>query len=455
MANFGALSSLGLGSGVLNYDVIEKLKEADKAAMINPIDKKYDLTKQKESDLSNITMLTSSLKTSILDLANGTFYSKRQASVIGDDVSVKVNDGVDPQEISMTVNQLAQRDVWESKGFSDTESAVTDKDTTMTLSIDGTDYTIDVKAGTTLEKLRDQINEATDGKIEASILDTGGDTPYSLILKSSDTGATQAITATFDDGDDSTDDDDFLNLTNVQTAQDAEFIYNGVTVTRDTNTVDDLLVGVTFELLKADSSATNTIDISQDEQGIADTMQTFVDTYNSWIQAMNDATKFDEEAGTAGIFQGESAIRQLKTDVARALFGSTPTGEGVGTYGISVNEDGLISFDRSTFIDALENDGESLMKTFSDENTGVFTRLNQVLGDAIDPINGSLSLLDQQYKRDEDRLQEERDRNLEILDARYNTMAMRFAMYDEMIGQMNNDFMALQSMIDAMTKNKD
>lgn len=451
MADFGALSSLGLGSGVLNYDVIDKLKEADKAVMIDPIDKKYDLTKQKEKDLSNITMLTSSLKTSILDLANGTFYAKRSAGVNGDGVKVSVNDGVDPQEISMTVNQLAQRDVLESKGFASGTTSVTDRDTTMTLTIDGQAFSLDVKAGTTLEQLRDQINEATDGRIEASILDTGGTDPMHLILKSSETGADQAITAAFDDGDDTTDNDDFLSLANVQSAQDAEFVYNGVTVTRASNTVDDLLPGVTFELLRADPSAPNTIDIVQDTEGIADSMQTFVDTYNSWINAMNDATNFDQEKGTAGIFQGESIIRQLKTDVSRTLFGVTPTGQGVATYGISVNEDGLISFDRSTFTEALQNDGETLMKTFSDENDGIFARLNDLLANATDSVDGSLTLLDNQYKNDEKRLQAERDRNLEILDARYNTMAMQFAMYDEMIGKLNNNFMALQSMIDAQT----
>jgi flagellar hook-associated protein 2 len=310
-----------------------------------------------------------------------------------------VKDGVDVQEISFDVNKLAKRDVWQSKGFASTTSSVADRDTTLTLNLDGTDYAIDVKAGTTLEQLRDQINETTEGKIEASILNTGGETPYSLVLKSRDTGAEQAITATFDDGDPDTSDDDFLELSNVQTAQDAEFVYNGVTITRPTNTVDDLIPGVTFELLKADT--TNTVKISQDKEGIADTVQTFIDTYNSWIQAMNDATKFDEDAGTVGIFQGESAIRQLKTDVTRALFGVTPEGLGVANYGISVDEDGLISFDRSTFMDALETDGERLADTFSDENHGVFAKLNRVLAEATDPLDGSLALLDQQYKRDD------------------------------------------------------
>lgn len=451
MANFGALSSLGLGSGVLNYDVIDKLKKADENIIVKPIENQYKMTQQKEKDLANITMVTSALKTAVLDLANGTFYAKRAASVNGDDVKVTVQDGVDPQQIAMTVEQLAQRDVWESKGFSSETASVVDRDTTMTMTIDGSDYSLDVKAGTTLEELREMINETTEGRITASILDAGGDDPMHLILKSDETGADQAIGVTFDDGDSNTSDDDFLSLDNVQSAQNAIFKYNGVTVERAANKFDDLIPGVTFELLKADPNAVDTVNITQDVEGIADTMQNFVDTYNKWISAMNDATKFDEEKGTAGIFQGNSTIRELKNDVAQTLFAVTPEGKGLASFGISVNKDGMISLDRTAFIQALETDGKTLEKTFSDDVNGVFTKLNDLLAQATDPINGTLTLLDNQFKDEEKRLEEERTTAMKRIDAKYSVMAQRFALYDEMIGKMNNNFMALQSMIDAQT----
>ena len=38
----GKLSSLGIGSNVLNYDTIDKLRKADEGAQIAPIDKKIE-----------------------------------------------------------------------------------------------------------------------------------------------------------------------------------------------------------------------------------------------------------------------------------------------------------------------------------------------------------------------------------------------------------------------------
>ena len=61
MADLGTLSSLGIGSGVLNYDVIDKLKNADKSIMVKPLENKLDLLKKKESALSQFITIGSTV----------------------------------------------------------------------------------------------------------------------------------------------------------------------------------------------------------------------------------------------------------------------------------------------------------------------------------------------------------------------------------------------------------
>ena len=449
MANIGALSSLGLGSsGVLSYDVIDQLKEADKKAMIDPIDRKYELLEEKRKNLDSLSTLTASLKSSVLDLSSGAFYAKRTVETVGDSVKATVVDGVAPQEFTVSVQQLAKRDIWQSKGFAAKDSAVTTVDTTMTLTIDGKDYTIDVTAGTTLDELKDLITEKSEGKVIASILDTGAASdPFTLILKSAETGAANAISVAYDDGDAATTNDDFLSLSNVQSAVNAKFTYNGVVVERASNSVEDLVTGMTLELLKEDNT-TNTVEIVQDVDGIADQMSLFVESYNNWISAMNDAVKYDPDNQTAGIFQDESAIKRLISDVTGALYDATPDGYGVASFGLSVNRDGFISFDKGAFTQALRSDPDQVEKVFSDPDNGIFTKVNDILGDATG-TNGALTLLDQRFETQEDRLSEERQRAVELLDARYAIMAQRFMAYDNIIGQLNTSFQALQNLIDA------
>jgi len=455
----GALSSLGAGSnGTLSYDIIDKLKSADIGIMVKPIDRKIAKIKDQEKALDNITTMTATLKTTVVDLADDTFYEKRKVSVNGKDVSVKANDGVAVQDIEMTVSQLAKIDINQSKGFESETSSVTDSDTSMTISIDGNDYEIDVDAGTTLEELRDKITEATEGKVIASILNTGGDKPYSLILKSAETGADQAISVSYGDTDgDGTPnedpDDDFLGLTNVQSAQDAKFKFNGVDITRSKNEIKDLVIGVTFNL-KGESGEKNSISIKQDVDGIADMVEEFVNSYNSWRSKIEEVTKYDPDGKTTGVFMGDSTMRRLHLDVRYAIFNSSVNGKNLSSYGMDVSKDGIMTFDKSEFIKKFKEDPNEAVKVFTNEAGGVFSSLNEALKKATDSQNGYLKNYEDELKRDEDRYSDERDKTMEMLDTRYETMALQFAAYDEMISTMNISYQSLQMQIDAQLAKK-
>ncbi len=274
-----------------------------------------------------------------------------------------------------------------------------------------------------------------------------------LVLKSEETGSDNAITVSYDDGDSNTADDDFLNLTNTQQAVNAQITYNGIDIERSTNKIDDIITGVTFNLLKEAPSDSNHISIKQDVEGIADEMGIFVDSYNAWVNAMNDAVKYDPEQKTVGIFQDESAIKRLVSDVTAALFGTNADGKGAATFGLSVNRDGLISFDRAAFTEALRREPDEVEKVFSDPDDGIFTTLNDTLREATGS-NGALNLLEKEFKNEQKRLDEEKLRNNEMLEARYAVMAQRFMMYDSMIGQMTVSFQSLQNIINAELNGK-
>ncbi|GAB6074545.1 flagellar filament capping protein FliD [Nautilia lithotrophica] len=190
MADIGTLSSLGIGSGVLNYDIIDKLKNADKDAMVKPLEDKLDLLKKRESALSQFITIGSTVKTDILDLADGTLFAKVTTNVSDGSVSVEAEDGVEPQSFDINVSQLAENDVFQSNGFASMDSIVNNSggDVTLSIGIGGVETTFTLKAGATLNDLKEAINNA-DAGVTASIIDTGvGDNPYKLVLKADKTG---------------------------------------------------------------------------------------------------------------------------------------------------------------------------------------------------------------------------------------------------------------------------
>jgi len=193
MGDFGALSSLGIGSGVLKYDVIEKLKKADEQLMIDPLKEKLDLTKKREQALSQFITIASTVKSDIMDLADGTLFAKVNTNVSGSSINVNANDGVKPQSFDIDVENLAKNDVYESKGFASSDTSITSNDATLKIGVGGTSVDIDLKSGATLSDLRDAINNANAG-VTAQIIDTGvGDNPYKLILKANETGKDNTI----------------------------------------------------------------------------------------------------------------------------------------------------------------------------------------------------------------------------------------------------------------------
>ncbi|WP_456479482.1 flagellar filament capping protein FliD [Nautilia sp.] len=190
MADIGTLSSLGIGSGVLSYDVIDKLKQADQDAMVKPLEDKLDLLKKKESALSQFITIGAAVKTDILDLADGTLFAKVNTSVNGSSVNVTANDGVSPQTFDINVTQLAENDVFQSKGYASTDSVIngSGSDVTFEIGVGGVVTSVTLKDGGTLEDLKEAINNSNAG-VTASIIDTGiGDSPYKLVLKADETG---------------------------------------------------------------------------------------------------------------------------------------------------------------------------------------------------------------------------------------------------------------------------
>lgn len=394
-----SLSSLGLGSsGVLSYDVIDQLRSADEAAQLDPIDTKLTTNSTMQTDLSKITSLTSTLKSSVSSLADETNYLQRSTSVSNTDVSVTADAGTNLQDFTLHVDTLAKQDIYQSTGFVSQTSTFTTNSDTLKINIGGKDYEFSVSASTTLTDLKDMINDKLDGKVTASILNTGGTNPYRLILKSDDTGADNAMTITSGTastltslGLDSTDN-------HLQTATDASFTYNGISVTRSSNTIDDLQNGVTITLNQAQEAGTNTtVSITQDWTDVKDQLTSLVSSYNDLMTNLTSATKYDSATSTSGVFQGVSQLNQLSTDIRKQILSVDSQGRSLVDFGISLNDSGTLEFDESAFNALTKTDSKGIQDYFvgtTDYSTTTVTGSNSVPAGALNFTYGDLTIND-------------------------------------------------------------
>jgi len=465
----GNITSLGIGSGVLTADVIDQLREADESAILSPIDTKIEENQKKQEAYTLFSSLMTTFKASTSALSNDTIFENKEVDVSGD-AEVSVLPGVNVDSFTLETTQLAKKDVTKFGSY-------IDRDTTSVASGTGilkiNDIEIEYDATMKLEDLAQAITDAGGDLFSASILKTGEDS-YDLVVSSKETGSENTLTITDEGGllspdlmdayDEVTNPDGFKNI---QQAQDAKFTYNGIEVTRSSNTISDLIVGVDITL-KKEGDVSN-VNVSLEKQSIVDEVQLFVDGYNELVSKLNDLTLADVETGEEGVFNGDSFVKSISRELSSMLssfevdgkpltsLGYETTnlaGEPETKYVFDVSQDGRLSFNSDTLEKVLDEDVESVKKLFSGETDedgvhtpGVFGMMDEKLLS----YTGSgkmLSGFEESLKTEADSLTNSRQASYASIEARYTTMASRFAAYDSIISQINNQFASIQMMID-------
>lgn len=675
----GKLSSLGIGSNVLNYDVIDKLKKADEKTMIAPIDKKMETNVEKQKELVEVKSLISSLKTPAKNLSDSAPYMARTSNVTGDAIKASVSAGVPIQDIKIDVESLAQGDINEvGTKFSSRDDAFSDRDVKLKFYTNGKNYTVDIKAGMSVGDVAQAITDTTKGEVNGIIMKTGGSKPYQLMINSKNTGEAskiyfgstlssdpisdkpidlaegdfvltlkdkngndQSINIISDMKDGMTSQDkaqslreaikeaisknsdtkdlldsdinvglsddgkslvlndrrgyeiklsgkklselgfnqtqspqddlitssitvkpgqlegvvsfgsvpinlakmtkkgntseqnakliaeaieniagmhaktdgngklilnseigeinitskdakgtqaiqdlglkqgliqgyskleqDLFKFKNLQSASDAKFAYNGVSVTRPTNEINDVISGVSLTLQgTTEPGKPAIISIGRDNQVIIDNIKEFVKAYNELVPKLDEVTRYDPETKIAGIFNGVSDIRTIRSSINN-VFSQTMGGgadlQSLMQYGLSLDDKSKMSLDEAKLSSAINANPQKVQDFFygTDKKNfegreihqdGIFVNLNKLLSGLVDGSNAKLKVYEESLDRDAKNLAKDKASAMDLLKTRYDIMSERFAAYDGQIAKANNAFNSVQMMIDQSVAKK-
>lgn len=453
-----AINSLGIGSGVLTADVIDKLKESERASTVTPIEDKITKANSKADSLDLVESLLTSFKSSAAALKNDGLYLEREVKGNNSGIEVIAEAGVSVQDFTLEVSKLAQKNIQQSGTFSTKGDLVASGAVgteTLDLSIGGTTYSIDYDNTTTLQDLSDAINEKAGSKVSASILQTG-DAAYSLILSSKETGSDQTISTATSGSLDAK----LLSsgtLFEAQAAQDAQFKYNGIDLTRSTNEITDITFGLSINLLQETGSAN--IKITQNPEPIKTELESFVTSYNSLISQIKSLTGKDQVTGVEGVFNGDNTINSIARDISRSVLAVNNEGTSLVEYGIDIDRTGTMSLDKSTFDAKISNDPQGVQDFFSGKNvtdsSGDINFQQGAFADIYDTINsytkfnGFLDNIQAGVKTEIDNLSDRHARTLATLNDRYDILTKRFAAFDLVINKLNSQFASLQQQINA------
>lgn len=233
--------------------------------------------------------------------------------------------------------------------------------------------TVTIDAGNnSLQGIRDAINAAKIG-VRASIVNDGSGTPYRLSLAVETPGAANSLKISVD-GDAALgallahDPAGSQALNQTQAAQNASMKVNGIAVSKASNSVSDVIPGVTLNLVKPTESA-QTLTVARDTTAITASINNFVKAYNELGTTLKNLTAYDAANKKTSILTGDATVRSLQNQL-RGLLGTTVAGVGsefstLSSVGIGFQRDGTLAVDTSRLNRAIENNPDDIARLFA------------------------------------------------------------------------------------------
>ena len=441
---------LGLGSGqasALNSDLIEKLKTAERKSAVEPIEKRIkNITGEKETFSTvktKVSELLESIKPFDLFVSGGvTAFGQKSATTSGDSVTF---DAADLQALkkgitTVNVSQLAQKDVYQSNAVD-----ATTKDAVINAG------TLSIQAGSSVAEEFDTTNKTYKQLADEITSKTGmnaaveqvGTNSFRLVIKSEESGIDNKLTITgaasqalgyTTNGTAISTSNHILEAKNMITKVD------GVEYNVSSN-------NITVEGLKitANKIGDSTINIAEDNTKVETQMKNFITKYNELValvdtEVFSATSKLDDKA----------SVREVLSQIKSKLFGTygDSNDKSMFNYGIELDKYGGLTLDSTKFNKVVQEDMSSLKDVFlgKAEKKGVGTQLKELLSD-MSLTGGILDTYDKGITIRETKLNSEKEKAENALNAKYEQLALQFASYGTLINQMESSFSGLKMLI--------
>lgn len=466
------LPGTGLGSGLNIGSIVTALVDADKAAKQGQIDRGTKTNTASISGIGTLKSLMAAFTKTLTDLGSttnpqfpGYAATTSDAKILGATAS---NSAVSGNYV-VNVKNLATASKVTSAAFSGgSASSITAG--TLSIKQGASTYNLDIKAGATLQSVRDSINADTSLKlagISANIVtDSFGSR---LVLGSTTTGAGSDISVTgipelaINGGTVVGTDSSPMTAASAGSigalAIDASFTIDGMALTSKSNTVDKAVSGLTLSLV---ATGTSTVTVASNNDGLKTSIQKFVDAYNALANGITSLTKpsldADGKLTVSAALTGDALPRSILSAIRNPL---SETGAGdkltvLAQLGITTDQKtGALNFDSTKFSAAMNDKklGGEVQKMFvgdSGSDNGLLKRMQKALspfsdtGGVLDQRTTSLNKTKTKLTNDQAALDRRVETLTAVLTKKYNDM-------DTLVGKLKATASNITSMFDALT----
>ncbi|MBS0054491.1 flagellar filament capping protein FliD [Yersinia sp. Marseille-Q3913] len=453
-----SISTLGIGSNMELGTLLDKLTAAEQTRL-TPLTTQQSSYKAKLTAYGVLQSALAKLETASAALQKADTLSTTTISSSNTAFSATTDSKATAGNYSIEVTNIAKAQSLLSADVPNaTDKLGNDNGTrTITISQPGKEKPLEVtltNQQTSLTDIRDAINKK-EGSVSASIMKADDDTYY-LSLTAKDTGTKSEMTISVT-GDDKL--NDFLNYTPSSTggsgamtqkvkAEDATLSVNGVSITRQSNTITDAPQGVTINIKTlTKTNEPEQLVVARDSTATKAAIQSFVDAYNSLQTTFGSLTKYtaveagkDQSAGN-GALVGDGVLRniqtQLKSQLASSQVGDLKT---LASMGITQDLDGKLVVDSTKLDAALKDKPNSVTAFFVGDGTttGFATQTDTLLKTALDTTKGTLKTVTDGINKTLKNLDKQVTATTESITATIERYKTQFTQLDKLVSSLNN-----------------
>lgn len=397
MSSTGTITATGLASGLDVEGIVTKLLSIDKQPLVL-LDTKEASFQAKLTALGTLSGAVSTFQSAASALNNASSIATTKATSSNTSaVSATAFSTAVPGSYTIETSQLAQAQTLVAPGQASLSASlgtgtlqfdfgtitggafnpVTGQYAGATFTNNGSgSKTVTISAGNdNLVGIRDAINNANIG-VSATIINDGSATPYRLALTST-SGASNSMriseTTAPGVGLDAfihNDPAGVQHLDETTTATSAIFKINGLQVTQPTNSVSNVINGVTLTLSGTNVGAPATVSIAKDSSAFITAVQAFAKSYNDLQSQINQLTKFDPTGANTGILIGDTVVNGINQQVQHALTAAIPglqnsSFTNLTQVGILRQSDGTLGVDTGVLQNALNTNSSDVTALFA------------------------------------------------------------------------------------------
>ena len=236
----------------------------------------------------------------------------------------------------------------------------------------------------TLSQLAETINSQNIGVSASVIQDSNG---YRLALVSTASGAPGDVTVFGNTTG--------LSFTKAVTGTNASLVVDGIPISSASNTVSNVINGVTLSLGSPSPSTPVTVNVNPDSTQATSAINNLVSAYNTVITEINSQFNVASDGSGGGPLEADNSLRDVQNQLLGALSYSISGNSGIvnlASIGVNFNNDGTLSVDGGKLSSALSSNFSAVQNLLQNTTTGFSQNLSTVLSNINGPGNGILTL---------------------------------------------------------------